>query len=160
MPEAKRASLVNCCPDDVCLEAPNAAAIVELRTRIDAGCTRAPIGNLTRVRGKPDVDIHVPCVVERDVLLGVPAADGKSGDDDLGGTRRLQLARRQLEAADVRRRGVIQIAVSQLETGTPYRPEFLADDIGFAVAVGIAQSDDPSRPKRVRSDLAWGRAGG
>jgi hypothetical protein len=72
----------------------------------------------------------------------VPAADGKSINDDLLGTCRLQLAWRQLEAADVRDRGVIQVAVSQLETGPPNRPEFLADDIGFAVSVGIAQSDD------------------
>ena len=121
MPDRKPRFLRELLPDDVGLEAPDAAAIFELRARIDAGRARTAIGNLTGIRRKPDVDVHVARVVERDVLLGVPAADGESVDDDLGGTCRLQLARRQLEAADVRDRGVVQIAVSQLEAGAADR---------------------------------------
>ena len=142
MPRRESRFLGELLSDDVGLEAPHAAAIFELRTRIDAGRALAPIGNLTRVRRQADVDVDVAGVVERDVLLGVAAADRESIDDDLRRTRRLQLARRQLEPADVRRRRVVQVAVSQLEPGAADGAEFLADDVDFSVAVGIAKSDD------------------
>ena len=87
--------------DDIGLEPPNAAAIVELRAGVDAGSTRTAIGNLACVGRKPDVHIHVAGVVERDVLLGVAAADRESVDDNFRGTRGLQLSRRQLESSDM-----------------------------------------------------------
>ena len=37
---------------------------------------------------------------------------------------------------------VVQIPVAQLESGAADGAEFLADDIGFAVAVGVAKADD------------------
>ena len=43
---------------------------------------------------------------------------------------------------------VVKIAVSQLESGAADVAELLADDIGFAVAVGVAKSDDASGRKR------------
>ena len=55
-----------------------AGAIVELRTGIDPGRVFAAVGNLAGVRGKPDVHVHIAGVVERDVLLGVAAANRKS----------------------------------------------------------------------------------
>ena len=142
MPVANRASFVNFCPTHIRLEAPDAAAILELRTGVDARGTRAAIGNLAGIRWQSDVDVHVAGIVERDVLFRVAAADGKSIDDDLRRARRLQLSRRQLEAADVRRRRVVEIAVPQLEAGAADGPELLADDIGFTVAVRVAKPDD------------------
>ena len=83
MPRRKARFLREFLPHDVGFEAPDAAAIFELRARIDAGRVRTAIGNLAGIRRQADVDVDVARVVERDVLLGVPAADRKSIDDDL-----------------------------------------------------------------------------
>ena len=103
-------------------------------------------------------DVDVARVVERDVLLGVAAADRKAAHDDFRGCARAQLAGCELEAADVIDRRVVEIAVSQLETGAAHVTEFLADHVDFAVSVGIAKPDDAARSEGRRWVRAAARA--
>src|SRR5687768_2060640 len=123
--------------DNVGLETPDAAAIFELRTRVNPGRARTTIRNLAGIRRKADVDVHVARIVECDVLLRVTAADRKSIDDDFRRTRGFQLTWCQLEASNMCNGCVVKVAVSQFESGAADSAELLADDVSFAVAVGI-----------------------
>src|SRR5687768_11648307 len=128
--------------DDIGLETPDAPAILELRTRVDARRARPAIGNLAGIRRQSDVDVHVAGIVERDVLFGMTAAYGEAVDDDFGRARWPQLSRREFEAPDVCRRGVVQVSIAQFESGAAHRAELFAHHVNSSVAVRIAQSDD------------------
>ncbi len=75
------------------------------------------------------------------------AAERKTVNDDLCRARGFQLAGRQLEAADVTDRGVVQVTIPELEPRPADLAELL-DDVDLAVSIRIAEADDAPRSAR------------
>ena len=147
-------------PHDVGLEAPDAAAIFELRARVDAGRARPAIGNLAGIRRKSDVDVDVAGVVERDVLLARARRRPGIHRRRFRPARRLQLSGRQLEAADVRRwprsRGI------RFATRVPCRRPSPNFSLTTSALPSPFVSRSPTMPPALKgaSDSAAGRAAG
>ncbi len=72
-------------------------------------------------------------------------------DDHFRGPRRLQLARRHLEAFDRGRRRVIQVAVAEPDAGCALRAEFFLQ-VDLAVAIRVAQPEDEPGRRRLALD--------
>src|SRR6185436_10686468 len=101
----------------VLVETPDAALLLELRTRILSGEFRPPVLRLAGIGRRANVNEYGSFTVERDPLVVMWTAERKIRDDHFAWARRLQLARCELEALDGRCRPDIQVPVAQRDSG-------------------------------------------
>ena len=133
------------------VEAPDAAGVIENRTRIFAWRLGRAVALLTGIGRRADAHVQHAVGADDDALGGVLSLIGEAADDGVGGPVRRELTDLPVPAHHGVVGREVEILAGERDAGASADAE-RADDVGFAISGRVAQQSDAALRARGRDE--------